>query len=381
MDWWHLNLRHLRAMEATTRLGSVSRSARAVGISQPAVTQALTRLERHLGVALFDRSSAGMAPTEAARLFAPRAARALDHIGSNRVTMPQMRALLAVAEGGGYAGGSLHSGLAQPTLHRTIGDLSLALGRTLVERRGRGTMLTEAGARTVRRFRLARNEMIAGLSEIGLLVGRETGRISVGAMPLARARILPMAVCAYYRHFPDMKVAIVEGSRAELVESLRDGDIDLMIGALRNPLPEPELVQQALFVDRPIVLGRYDHPLAGQSLDSAALARYPWAIAAPGTPLRTQWEAMFTAAGLTPPPVPIECGSVIAIRQILIGSDFLTLLSRDQVRVELEAGWLREIATAPVSIVRTVGVTMRADWRPTPRQRAFLADLHATCAT
>ena len=38
-----------------------------------------------------------------------------------------------------------------------------------------------------------------------------------------------------------------------------------------------------------------------------------------------------------PPAVPIESGSVMMIRQILIDSDFLTMLSPDQVAVELEA--------------------------------------------
>jgi DNA-binding transcriptional LysR family regulator len=39
------NLRHLRALAATLRLGSLGAAAKAVGISQPAVTQAIARLE------------------------------------------------------------------------------------------------------------------------------------------------------------------------------------------------------------------------------------------------------------------------------------------------------------------------------------------------
>ena len=68
---------------------------------------------------------------------------------------------------------------------------------------------------------------------------------------------------------------------------------------------------------------------------------------APGTPLRVQWDKMFTDVGLQPPYVPIECGSVMMIRQIMLDSDFLTLLSPDQVAVELEAGWLEVVAELP----------------------------------
>jgi LysR family transcriptional regulator, regulator for genes of the gallate degradation pathway len=86
---------------------------------------------------------------------------------------------------------------------------------------------------------------------------------------------------------------------------------------------------------------------------------------------------MFEQAGLTPPDVVIECGSVMMIRQILIGSDFLTLLSPDQVAVELEAGWLQKVYDASPAIMRTIGITTRASWKPTVKQQAFLDQLIA----
>jgi DNA-binding transcriptional LysR family regulator len=105
------------------------------------------------------------------------------------------------------------------------------------------------------------------------------------------------------------------------------------------------------------------------------LARFSWIVPSIGTPLRGQWEQMFAVAGLDPPRVAIECGSVIIVRQLLIQTDFLTLLSPDQVAVELEAGWLARIGAAPGDPSRTIGVTTRAGWRPTALQRAFTAAL------
>lgn len=370
---WTLNLRHLAALAATARLGGASRAAQAIGLSQPAITQAIGKLESTLGQPLFERRPDGMVATDPAMLLAPRVDAALAHIGSSRVTMTQMHALIAVADGGGYAGASGTTGLSQPSLHRAIADLSIALRRPLIERRGRGTMLTEAGRRTLRGFRLARAELEAGLSEVAALAGRETGRIAIGAMPLSRARVLPAAVAAFHRAHRDVAIRIVEGSYAELVEPLRDGEIDLMIGALREAGISSDLHEEPLFDDRPVIIGRAEHPCSGANLEE--LAAYPWAIAAPGTPLRFQWEGMFSAAGMAAPAVPIECGSVITIRQILIESDFLTLLSPDQVRVELEAGWLRVICEAPPQLVRRIGITTRSDWRATAKQAAFLAIL------
>lgn len=365
-----LNLRHLRAAAAIARLGSISAAAQAISITQPAITQGLAKLETQLGQPLFERRPDGMAATAAGRLLASRIDAALAHIASPRVTMAQLRALIALADSGSYSGASATTGLAQPSLHRAIGDLSLALKRPLVERRGKGIALTDQGRRTVRAFRLACAELEAGLSEIASLVGRETGRITIGAMPLSRARLLPATVTAYHRANRQVAINIVEGSFHELIEPLRDGAIDLMIGALRDPSPGDDVEQRGLFEDRPVVIGRKGHPLRSPSL--ADLAAYPWIVPARGTPLRTQWERMFDGAGLRRPHVPIECGSVITIRQILLDSDFLTLLSPDQVAVELEAGWLTRIADTPEGLTRTIGITTRAGWRPTGMQRALI---------
>jgi LysR family transcriptional regulator, regulator for genes of the gallate degradation pathway len=377
MTIWQLNLRHLRAASEICRLGSINAAAEVVNLTQPAITQAVAKLEVQLGLPLFERRHDGMNPTAAAVLLIPRIDAALAYIGSTRVTMAHVRALIALGEAGSYVGASAATKLVQPTLHRAVNDLSLALRRNLVERRGKGVMLAPSGRQMLRAFRLARAELEAGLSEIEGLKGREIGRISIGAMPLSRARILPSAIAAFHTRFPEVKINVIEGSWQELAEPLRDGEIDLMIGALRDPVPGDDLVQTSLFEDRPVIIGRKGHPLVWQKSSPAALAHYPWIIAASGTPLRAGWERMFAENGLAVPDVPIDCGSVMMIRQILIASDFLTLLSPDQVAVELEAGWLDVIGDAPSDLVRIIGITTRAGWRPTAKQSAFVQQLNS----
>lgn len=374
MDIWTLNLRHLRAAAETARLGSINAAADAVNLTQPAVTQALARLEEQLGITLFERRHDGVIPTAAADLLLPRIRAALDHINSSRVTMAQVRALIALADAGSYTGASAASGLAQPSLHRAVNDLSLALKRTLVERRGKGFMLSEAGWRTVRTFRLARTELAAGLSELEGLKGQETGRITIGAMPLSRARLLPATITHFLRAHPEVSISIIEGSWSELIEPLRDGEIDIMVGALRTPSPGPDLVQHALFEDKPVVIGSAGHPLAETKPSLDALSNHPWVVSGPGTPLRQQWERMFAAHPLQPR-IMVECGSVMMIRELLIDSEALTLLSTEQVRVELADGCLVQIAPAPDGLLRTIGYTVRSGWRPTARQSEFLSQL------
>ena len=77
-------------------------------------------------------------------------------------------------------------------------------------------------------------------------------------------------------------------------------------------------------------------------------------------------------SGAEPPHVAIECGSVLTVRQLLLGSNALTLLSPAQLAVELQAGVLGTRPT-PIPVMRTIGITTREGWRPTAPQGAFIA--------
>jgi len=373
------NIRHLAAMAAVVELGSVSLAARAVNLTQPAVTQGIAKLEAQLGLPLFARQPGGMVALEPAERLKPRIDAALRLIGSNRVTAAQVRAFVALARGGSYAAAAAATGVAEPSLHRAVGDLGLALGQRLVDRRGRGVMLTRAGTVLAQRLRLALAELRQGLEDLADLRGQEGGRSLVGAMPLSRARLIPDAIARFRADFPLVDISVHEGSHAELVGPLRDGEIDMMVGALRDPAMALDLTQRPLFEDRPTILARRGHALAA-GWDADALRRYPWILPPEGTPLRQLWQAMFAALGGDLPAVPIECGSVMTIRQLLVGGEYLTLLSHDQLALELEAGLLIDIGPAPGAISRTIGLTTRADWRPTRLQQQFMAAIDQAAA-
>lgn len=370
------NIRHLAALGAVVDLGSVSLAARAINLTQPAVTQGIAKLEAQLALRLFDRQPGGMVALEPALRLKPRIDVALRLIGSNRVTAAQIRAFVALARAGSYAAAAADTGVAEPSLHRAVGDLGLAIGARLVERRGRGVALTRTGVVLAQRLRLALAELRQGLEDLADLRGEEGGRIVVGAMPLSRARLLPDAIVRFRAALPQVEISVHEGSHAELAGPLRDGEIDMMLGALRDPAMALDLHQRPLFEDRPTILARAGHPLAA-GWDADALRRYPWLLPPEGTPLRALWRRMFAALGGPLPAVPVECGSVMTIRQLLVAGDYLTLLSHDQLALELDGGIIVDIGPASGDISRTIGLTTRADWRPTRLQRHFIAAIEA----
>ncbi len=381
-----LNLRHLRAIPLIARAGSMIAAADAASLSQPALTQGLAKIERQIETQLFERRPDGMAATAAGTAFADRIEAAFAHLAAatrrgargfarpdHLMTATQVRAFLALADAGSFVEAARATGLSQPALHRAVRDLEQLGAVPLVERRGRGVVLTADGRRLARGIRLAASELTAGIAETQHDAGTG-GRLVIGAMPLSRARVLPTAIAALIREAPRATIDVVEGSWRELVEPLRDGVIDLMIGALRDVAPVG-LDQQPLFDDRLAVVARSGHPLAGSAPSLSDLAGYPWIVGSTGTPLRAHWDALFATAR---PPAPIECGSVMTIRGILLDSDCLTLLSPDQIAMEVDAGLLTLIGPPREDMVRTIGITTREDWRPTMLQDWFVKVLSRT---
>lgn len=76
----NLDLNLLRVFDRIYQLRSVSRAAQALGLSQPAASQALTRLRLLLGNPLFERTHGGVRPTPRADQLAISIAAALELI-------------------------------------------------------------------------------------------------------------------------------------------------------------------------------------------------------------------------------------------------------------------------------------------------------------
>ncbi|WP_158882408.1 LysR family transcriptional regulator [Rhodanobacter sp. L36] len=386
-----LNLRHLDALTVIGRAGSMSAAAQQVNLSQPALAQAVAKIERILGERLFERQPDGMVPTAAGRIMIIRVERALRYLVQGvrlarrsarlapvahierRVSMAQLRALIAVESTSSYAMAAERTGLSQPAVHRAVRDLQDFLGVALLVRVGRAVRPTDVANRFVRFARLMLSELRAGMDETGALGAGDGGRIILGTLPMARAIYLPELLTRFTAMHPAASVEVVEAPYAELLSTLRHGDIDLLIGAQRDPSPANDVVQEGLFDDEPVIVGRAAHPLREKKrLSHKDLLNFPWVIPSHGVPMRANWELMFRSRGVEPPKLRIECGSVLIMRGLMLKGDWLTLMSRDQFLFERLAGVLAEIGAPGQVLRRRIALTRRSDWRPTPLQADFV---------
>ncbi|MDX5565708.1 LysR family transcriptional regulator [Streptomyces sp. ID05-04B] len=91
-----MNIEGLRYAQAVSRTKSFSAAARDYGVTQPALSNGVARLEEELGVKLFDRSPRGVKPTAHGARILPMIDRALDALDS---VTTEARRLTSPAEG------------------------------------------------------------------------------------------------------------------------------------------------------------------------------------------------------------------------------------------------------------------------------------------
>jgi LysR family transcriptional regulator of gallate degradation len=91
--------------------------------------------------------------------------------------------------------------------------------------------------------RLTFAELAQAETDIAEAAGREVGRIVVGGMPLSRTHLLPNVIAQFRTAGRQMAIHVVDGPYAQLLGGLRRGEIDFLVGALRNPAPIEDVEQ------------------------------------------------------------------------------------------------------------------------------------------
>ena len=392
------NLRHMRVLREAISTGSISAAASACNLSQPAASQAIAGLEQEFGTPLLIRRARELIPTPAGSLLAARFGRALDHLGTgaraafrvasggegrggrqtfdHKVTAAQLRALIAISSTGSFALAAKSLDLSQPSVHRAARNLEALAGLAFFRATPIGVELTAAAKAFVLGAKLAQAEIRQGKEEVGRALGEDRGTFVLGSLPLARTYIVPAATHAMISEFDRVQIRVVDGRYGELLRSLREGDIDCLIGALRDPMPAEDVVQEHLFDDALEIVAHPSHPLFAHPAPAVEdTLAYPWVAPPRDTPAGSYLFETLRIHEREVTPVRAVSSSLVIMRQLLGLGDYVSIVSRHQIMVEERDG---HIAPLPIPLrdnSRAIGLTYRADWQPTETQIRFIGYL------
>ncbi|SDZ42977.1 transcriptional regulator, LysR family [Variovorax sp. YR266] len=398
-----INLRHLRAFSAVASAGSIAAAAEALFRVASAVTRSILDLEAAIGRPLFDRRSRGVALNAYGELVLARALRIEREFEEARTQLAarggidssadvhslftsilngrRLAVIASLAEKRNMPAVAREFGITQPAISSALKDLESGLGVTLFNRNARGLTATPAGEIVAFYFKRVLSELRHIGPDIAASEGTLQGSVNVGALPLGRTQILPLAIASLLARHPGLHVTTVESPYDALAASLRSGDIDFILGALRSAGEAKDLQQEPLFEDRISVIARAGHPLArAKRIDFRMLREASWTLSRHGSPSRELLERFFSDARQAPPLPAVETGDLAVLRGLLLESDMLTAISAHQLRYEIRDGSLVVLDFPLEETRREIGLTQRLGAFPSPGARALMDEIRKVVA-
>ena len=168
----------------------------------------------------------------------------------------RLRVLAEVHRTGSIAGAARELRLSPSAVSHQLAQLEKDAGVSLVERGAQSLRLTSAG----RRLSLRGQEVLALLesAEKDLLAQSraDAGHLRVGFFASSGYRLVPQTLARFSTRYPSVHVELVEGQPHELIDDVRDGELDLLVVFEHelDPWQQPEGVVVRYFLRDPHLL-------------------------------------------------------------------------------------------------------------------------------
>ena len=264
----------------------------------------------------------------------------------------------------------------QSALSQQVKALEEELGCRLLERIGKRKLrLTEAGERFLRFAQGVLGSYQGLLEELQELMGTPAGELRLAAPFTTLYHLFREVLRHYPQRYPQVRLAILDRSQTEVIDLVRQGDIDFGI-ALESITPK-DLVAQRWHPVEMVLMAPPGHPLTrSPQVTIEDIARYPLIMPprTPRSPGRGTLEALFQEQGLDYHVVMessnVELSSVYV--EMGLGISFATIVK------DLPLAVPRNLAFIPLpQIVEAdfLAVIMRRDKILSAYKKAFLDTL------
>jgi len=237
-----------------------------------------------------------------------------------RCDVAGLRAFLAVARLGSVSRAAVALDRTQPSISARLAALEDVWNTRLFRRGARGMTLTPEGARLLPGAESALREF-STLDRIAGVPATPADDLRVGAGDALGRERLPRALSKLLSEHPTLEVHIREGPGSRLLESLRDGEIDLALLVRPRDGEVGEGIERAPLFASDIDLlsppGR--RPPGRRPVALGALAGRRLVTLQPGSAFRRHLEAAFRSAGVPFAPA-VEVGNLsLVLRFVAAG--------------------------------------------------------------
>jgi DNA-binding transcriptional LysR family regulator len=257
-------------------------------------------------------------------------------------SLHQLRTFLEVAEAGSVQEAAARLVVSQPAVSSALAGLQRELGVALVARLGRGIEITAAGREVEREGR----RVLALLEEIERRARSAfpaRARLRLATVTTVAEQLLATLLAGFRSDAPQIEVELEVANRERVWDRLAHWEVELALAG--RPPQDRDFRTLATSPNELVVVASPEAAHALRSLGEAT-----WLVREPGSGTRVATEELFATLDIAPPRLTI--GSNNAIRECLRVGLGLSLLSRDAVARELDAGALVVVQTNATPIAR-----------------------------
>lgn len=255
--------------------------------------------------------------------------------------------------------------ITQPAVSKTIRELEDILGIKLFEKDGRGIKPTRQGDLFLA---YAGASMAAIQQGIDALKGAYAGeQVRIGALPTVSARVMPQVVEQLLLERPESSLTVVTGENLVLLDQLRRGDLDLVVGRLAAPEQMTELQFEHLYSEQVRFVVRKGHPLlSSRQFDFSSMNQYTVVMPTKRSVIRPFVERFLLSHGQGAFPRSIESVSEAFGRAFVAETDAVWIISEGVVARDVTLGLLDVLPIDTDDTRGAVGLTRRRDAIPNP---------------
>lgn len=264
----------------------------------------------------------------------------------------------------------------QPALTKAIHRLEVSIGSPLFERAGRGVRLTPVGHVLLIQARELRTAAEHAMRQVGDFSQGLAGLVRIGSGSVTVDELLPKVCTLLLAQAPQVQVTIEVGPSMELLERLRQKQLDVVVGLL-PPGKDRSLSTHAILQDDVVVAARRGHPVFNlKRITLQALLEYRWVLPSLEAPSRQWLDAVFSMRGLSKPDVQIEANSIPLLPRLIAGTDLLSFVSRKKLETRAQSR-LKEVGLGATTLRRQLGATYRHGSHLSPAARRLMTLLQA----
>lgn len=179
------------------------------------------------------------------------------------LSLVHLRAVVAVADAGGFTAAAQQLDVAQSSLSRAVHEVERRTGVRIFERTTRQVVATTEGRELVALARHALSEVDTSMNHFAGYLAGTRGTVTVATLPSLAATLLPEVVGAFHRSRPSVALRIRDALSLEVTDHVRTGAVDLAVTVLQRPVPG--LRVQPIATDRFLVVTPPDHAFAGRA--------------------------------------------------------------------------------------------------------------------